>query len=192
MSRQSANIDHDQNRSMHESNLWLLGAALFLAMLLANFSAKLNVPFWVFYTVAFALAIALATLSPSWEIWHRPSDQPSRNLGHTILYLAFFLVVVEVAWFGFVQRNWQLLAVWLPVTLLGGIFLNLAIKVGVERGIPLRFLVIPIISLLTGGLIALLVPDFDFINSFPLSFVVLSLATGLWLRFRKEHGANAD
>ncbi len=188
MSEQPTNTNRNTGNSIRESRQWFLGGGVFLAMLLSNFSATLSIPAWVFYTVAFTFTILLVMLSPPWETWRNPSEQTPRNLGRIPLYMAFFLAIAEVAWFGFVQKEWQLLTVWLPMTLLVGVLLNLVIMAGIEKGIPFRFLVIPSTSLLLGGLIGFIIPDFGFANGFQFSFIIFSLAIGLWLHFRPENG----
>lgn len=182
MNDQATDFQRNRNNSIQESNLWFVSGALFLAMTLASFSTLLGIPSWVFYTVAFALVVLLTKLSSSWETPLHRTHQHPRNLGRIFLYIAFFLVAAEAVWFGLVQKNWQLVAVWLPVTLLVGVFLNLAITVVIEKGLPFRFFAVPTAGLILGGLIGLILPDFGFANGLPLTFAILFLATGLWLR----------
>jgi len=188
MSRQSTNINLKESSSRRESLYWFLGGAVFLSMMLANFSVSLDIPTWVFYTVAFVLVILLVMLAPSPEPGFLPTEQPSRNLGRIFLYIAFFFALLEVVWFGLVQRDWQLLTVWLPLTLFIGLVFNLLSTAVLEKRLPYRFLVVPIASLFVGGLLALILPGFGFVNSFTLSFVLLSFVTAVWLYLRSPEG----
>lgn len=186
MSRQLSSPQSEQNSSIRESTHWLLGSALFLAMLLAGYSEVLSIPSWVFYVIAFGLVTPLVAKAPTWEKTYRSTSSSSQNLGRIFLYISFFAVGIEAVWFGLVQREWQLLAIWFPVTLLIGVFLNLLISTILEKGLPVRYFLVPTISLLLGGFIGFFIPNLGFSNGLLFSFVILSLGTAFWLRFYRE------
>ncbi len=160
-----------------ERSLWFLGGSIFLAMWLSNFSNQFGMPVWLFYTVAFALVVVLAMTSSKSQGQPQLGDQSPGSLRRVLFYVVLVVVIAEVIWFGFVMRNWTLLAGWFSITLLCGVSLYLAAAYFIEKSIPLRYILVPAISLILG----LILPNAGFAYSFPLIFSILSFGTGLWL-----------
>lgn len=183
MDEQSADSKRVENNFISEAGQWFVLGMMMLVILLSRFRDTLEIPFWLFYTVIFTLVIVLAIQSSAGQ---QPAWLPKLsggNLSRIVRYIVLLIVLAELIWFGFVIQNWQLFAVWLPVTLTIGVLLYLVLTTIIEKTVPSRFLLIPLIAFVVGGLIWFIVPDFGYLNSFLLSFAVLSFAIGLWLRF---------
>ena len=188
MGEQSANSKRGASNSINEAGQWFVASIMMLVILLSRFRDLLGIPFWLFYTVLFVLLVVLAIQSSARPPPASPLASPGGNLSRVFGYILFIVVLAEVVGFGFFIQNWQLLALWLPVTLTIGVILYLVLTTIIEKTIPPRFLFIPLVAIVLGGLIGFLVPGLGYLNSFLFSLAILSFAVGLRLRFRPQNG----
>ena len=182
MNKKNGESNQKAEVPFNESVYWFLVGISTLMMLLSNFASVFGIPSWVFIAVILSLIMIIAAQSQ-----RQPYLFSTSNRLRVVVYAVLALVLIEAIWLGFIRQAWFLFAVWLPVTLLIGLFLYLFIAVVIEKTMPSLYLLIPVAGFLVGGLLWLVWSDFGYLNLSLLSFTLLSLATGLWLRYRSKN-----